>query len=161
MRAVRWIFVLLAISAWQMKSTQAGENVAADRLFQNKTGQTDLGEFVGKPVWELLAACSGFARAVAGYHAANDKTEDHKLWTALSLESYSTAQYLIGESRSVEDDAARALLNPLADERHKLTSEALAKLDPASGTAETFQQETLILRGPYSRMCFAASLETE
>jgi len=161
MRAFRWIFVLLAISTWQATSTQASETVPADRLFQNKTGQVDLSDFVGKPVWELLAACSGFARAVAGYHAANNKAEDHKLWTALSLESYSTAQYLIGESRSAEDDAARALLNPLADERHKVTAEALAKLDPASGTAETFQQETLILRGPYSRMCFAASLETE
>ena len=56
---------------------------------------------------------------------------------------------------------ALTLLNPLADARQKLTADALAKLNPASGTAETFQQETLILRGSYSRMCFAASLESE
>lgn len=161
MQAPRWIFVILAISICQGKATQASATEQADRLFQNKTGQAELAEFVGKPVWELLASCSGFARAVAGYHAANNKPEDHKLWTALSLESYSTAQFLLGESRAVEDDAARALLNPLADARQKLTADALAKLNPASGTAETFQQETLILRGPYSRMCFAASLESE
>lgn len=161
MRAVRWILVVLAITTGHAQSTKASETVEADRLFQNKTGQNELAEYVGKPVWQLLAACSGFARAVAGYHAAHDKAEDRKLWTAVSLETYSTAQFLIGKSRSLEDDAARALLNPLAEERHKMTADALAKLDPANGAAETFQQETLILRGPYSRMCFAASLETE
>ncbi|MDP4822639.1 MAG: hypothetical protein NWR47_01690, partial [Aestuariivirgaceae bacterium] len=80
---------------------------------------------------------------------------------ALSLESYSTAQFLLGAARALEDDATRELLNPIADERHQLTADALARLDPASGTADSFQQETLILRGPYSRMCFAASLESE
>ncbi len=161
MRAVRWSFVVLAMLALHAPTTQAGETATTERLFQNKTGQSDLAEYVGSPVWELLAACSGFARAVAGYHAANDKAEDRKMWTAVSLQSYSTALFLIGQSRALEDDAARALLNPLSDERHKITADALAKLDPASGAAETFQQETLILRGPYSRMCFAASLESE
>lgn len=161
MRANRWIVVALAVCALGIKSTTASETVGADRLFQNKTGQNELTEFVGKPVWELLAACSGFARAASGYYGQHGAPVDRKLWSALSLESYSTAQFLLGAARALEDDATRELLNPIADERHQLTADALARLDPASGTADSFQQETLILRGPYSRMCFAASLESE
>lgn len=161
MRTDRFILVALAVFALGAKSTTAGETAGPDRLFLNKTSQAELSGYVGQPVWELLAACSGFARAAAGYYGVHGAPEDRKLWSALSLESYSTAQVLLETARVLEDDATRQLLNPIADERHQLTAEALAKLDPASGKAEIFQQETLILRGPYSRMCFAASLESE
>lgn len=127
---------------------------AQDRLFVGK------GEYEGKPVWELLSGCSGFAQAVAAYFKTHGALKDHKQWMGAAVESYSAAQYRLGLDRQIEDDAAtRALINPIVEMVQAQYAGKLAAIDPTSGTQEAFTAESLILHGTYAQMCFAASFQ--
>lgn len=133
---------------------------AGDQLFANRTARAELDSHVGKPMWQLLAECSGFAQAASAYFKANGAASDQKLWASLSLETYSAAQSVLAKDRALDDQQSRDLVNPAAENFREQTAAALAGLDPRSGSQEVFAQETLILRGAQTRLCIAAATET-
>jgi hypothetical protein len=131
-----------------------------DRLFTNRTQRAELQDYAGTPVWELLAACSGFAHAASEYYRGNAKSDDQKRWAFLSLETYSAAQSQLTTDRTLSDETARPLLNEVFETSQSTTAKALAELDLTRATPEVFAAETALLRGTQSRLCIAASLET-